>query len=194
MSIDIQLSADHKYTINGRPVPSVTQVLGDVLPGWQASEWYMQRGTAVHACAALIAQGKTFRNDPQIDGQVSACRRFFREIRPAVRLVEYRVASVRHGYAGTLDLVAEVGSWLAVLDWKASIGPAARYQVTAYALALEEMDGRGPRWGCAVELREDGTYRMSEVWDTRRLRAGWLAIVGAYRVRRECGIPERGEG
>ena len=198
--IDIQLSADHHYTVNGQPVPSVTQILGDTVPGWQADDWYLQRGQAVHACAALIAQGKAFKHDPQIDGQVRACIRFFREVRPVVRLVEYRVASVRHGYAGTLDLVAEIQGRVCVVDWKASIGPATKYQVTGYGIALEEMEGNGPRWGCAVELLKDGTYGMSTgdrgqgpFWDLRRLRAGWLALLGTYRIRRECGIRE-GEG
>ena len=39
----------HAYTIDSRPVPSVTQVLRDVLPMFHAEEYYLQRGRAVHA-------------------------------------------------------------------------------------------------------------------------------------------------
>jgi len=194
MPYDLQFTDNpHGYTLNGRPVPSVTQILDDVVPGWHASEWYLQRGTAVHACAAMIARGQTFRHDPQIDGQVEACRRFFREVAPAVLEVEARVASVTHQYAGTLDLRATLASKDTIFDWKASIGPATKYQLAGYAVALEDDTGHLPRWGCAVQLREDGYYSMSDMYDLRRLKPGWLVLLGAYRIRRECGITLEGE-
>jgi hypothetical protein len=51
--------ATHTYKINGRSVPSVTQVLGDLLPCYRAGEWYKARGRAVHAAAELERQGWT---------------------------------------------------------------------------------------------------------------------------------------
>jgi len=190
VTIDFDEAA-HVYTLNGEVVPSVTQVLGDVLPGWQAGEWYLQRGQAVHAAAAMIAWGVEFDHDPQIEGQVRACRRFFREVQPRVIQVEFRVASEVHGYAGTLDLLATINGKPTVLDWKASIAPSARYQVAAYALAYGESQvAPCPRYGCAVALGEDGYYKMSKMWDLRQLRAGWLALLAAHRIRREAGIKE----
>ena len=128
----------HAYTLDGRPVPSVTQVLADVVPGWRASDWCLQRGRAVHACAAMIARGHEFTNDPQIDGQVAACRRFFAEIRPTVALVETPVASDLYRYAGTLDLLVE---WpgnrgLVLVDFKSTLTPAVPYQLAGYCEAL----------------------------------------------------------
>ena len=76
MTLDFNEAA-HQYTLNGHDVPSVTQVLGDVLPGWRADDWYLERGRAVHACAAMIARGEEFDHDSVIAGQVAACRRFF---------------------------------------------------------------------------------------------------------------------
>ena len=112
-------------------------------------------------------------------------------MRPFVVAVEFRVGSSLHGYAGTLDLLAEINGKLMVIDWKASVAHSARYQLAAYAIAYGETIGAAcPRYGCAVELGEDGLYRMSEVWDLRRLRAGWLALLGAWRIRREAGIKE----
>ena len=34
----------HRYEINGRPVVSVTKILADLIPGWKAADWYLQRG------------------------------------------------------------------------------------------------------------------------------------------------------
>ena len=36
----------HTYMIDGRPVPSVTQVVSEFIACWMASEWYLKRGTA----------------------------------------------------------------------------------------------------------------------------------------------------
>jgi hypothetical protein len=176
--------ASHTYRIGGEPVPSVTQVLGDVLPGYQASEWHMQRGTAMHACAAMIAQGVAFDHDPQLDSRVTALCAFFRDIPLKVAAVEQRLYSPTYRYAGTCDLVGELNGKRVVLDWKSTLTPAAKWQVAAYGQIL------GINYGLAVEIREDGTYRMSEVWNLARAKSQWLALLSAYNIRRECGIKE----
>ena len=181
-------AATHTYRIDGRPVPSVTQILGDVLPGWQAGEWYLQRGTVVHACAAMIARGEEFDCDPQIAGQVEACRAWFRDVRPHPVAVEHPVCSRRLGYAGTLDMVAIIGKTPMIVDWKASEGPAAKYQLAAYALAYAECGYGSVRWGVAVELHEDGPSCPSERYDLRALTADWQAIRRTYDIRREAKI------
>jgi hypothetical protein len=109
--------ATHTYRIDGEPVPSVTQVLGDVLPGYQASEWHMQRGTAMHACAAMVAQGVAFDHDPQLDGRVAALRAFFRDIPLKVAAVEQRLYSPGYRYAGTCDFVGRIGGKMAEPGW-----------------------------------------------------------------------------
>ena len=188
--MNLTFAEPHNYAIDGAPVPSVTQVLNAVMPGWQAGDWYLQRGQAVHACAAMIARRENFTHDPVIDGQVRACIRFFWEVNPLVIAVERRVGHARYGYAGTLDLLCEIEGRLCVLDWKASISPATPYQVAAYALAYG--DPEGVRWGCAVELLETGYYRMSKgthgqgpFWDLRQYSGGWLAMLNEYRKQQE---------
>jgi hypothetical protein len=177
--------ATHTYRIDGEPVPSVTQVLGDILPGYQASEWHMQRGTAMHACAAMIAQGVQFDYDPQLDGRVTALRAFFRAVPLMVQDVEQRLYSPTWRYAGTCDLVGELNGKRVVLDWKSTLTGAAKYQVAAYGQIL------GVNYGLAVEIREDGTYRMSEVWNLARAKAQWLSLLCAYNIRRECGLTKK---
>ena len=186
--------ASHTYTLAGRRVPSVTQVLADLIPGWQASEWYLDRGKAVHACAAMIAQGVPFEHDPIISGQVAACRRFVREVCPVFHAVERRVCSRRYQYAGTMDaLIAIKGTrGPVVLDWKASIAKSLPCQLAAYAAAYTEETGVKVRYGVGVELRPDGTYRMTTVYDLRLVSQKWLAFLTVYGARRECG-QEAGE-
>lgn len=187
--------ATHTYRIDGRAVPSVTQVLRDLLPAWRASEWHLQRGRAVHACCAMIARGREFRHDPQIDGQVKAARLWFAHTKPIVRAVECRGAATRYQFAGTADMVAEIQGKLAIVDWKATLTPAVPYQLGAYALLYREVMGSvAPRYGYGVELHEDGTYRMSERYDLRVYGQRFLALLTAFNVRRECGISEEVSG
>jgi len=177
----------HTYTIDGRPVPSFTQVARDLIPGWSAGEWYMQRGTAVHACAAMIARGETFTCDPRIDGQVRACRRFFEEVRPIPLLIETPVYSLQYRYAGTLDLLCVIKGKYVVLDWKAQLTDAVPIQCAAYAIAATELC----QWGMGVELHDDGTYKCSDdIYDLKRYKPEWLALLTTFNVRRRLRIPE----
>lgn len=182
--------ASHEYRLSGVRVPSVTQVLGDIVPGWHADPWYLERGTAVHACAAMVARGEDFDFDPQIAGQVKAIRRFFKEVRPVVFAVEKMVWSCKYLYAGTLDLSATIGSRFLLVDWKASIGPAVRWQLAAYAVAYRECSENKniPRHGCGVQINEDGTYQIGEVYDLKRLEGEWLAMRTVYGIREKLKL------
>lgn len=181
----------HTYMIDGRPVPSVTQVLSDLMPGWKASEWYLNRGTAVHACAAMIAKGVDFDYDPLIEGQVTACKRFFSEVKPYMLygMTETRFWSSKYKFAGTLDLAAIVSYKTCIIDWKASFATALPYQLAAYSILVQEcLQEGGINHGFGVQLNDDGTYRMSEVFDLRRYKQGFLALLSAYNIRRECKV------
>ena len=187
-------ASSHTYRINGRPVPSVTQVMADVIPGWRAADWYLQRGRAVHACAAMIAQGLEFEHDERIAGQVAACRRFYAEVYgglPKVDLVEHPVFSRRYQFAGTLDLLASFPERITLVDFKATLTEAVPIQLAAYGIALNESSiGVNVKWGLGVQLNEDGTYKCSEVYDLRRYKAEWLALLTTFNVRRRLKIKE----
>ena len=64
-----------------------------------------------------------------------------REHKLSPQRVEQTVWSIAHGYAGTIDCVAELDGHLTVMDWKTGrrIYPEARLQVAAYRHALIEM-------------------------------------------------------
>ena len=174
----------HQYHIDEVPVVSVTQVLGDLLPGWKASEWHLNRGRAVHAAAAMVAQGIAFTHDPQIDGQVAACRKFFQEVKPVVGDVERQVYNKPNQFAGTLDLACMIGRKLVILDYKATLSPTVAWQCAAYALAGTYLGA----YGVGVELREDGTYYMSTMYDLKIYQREFLALLTAYKVRKRLGM------
>ena len=178
-------AATHTYTINGRPVPSVTRVLGDLLPAWKADSWYMERGHAVHACAAMIARGIDFDTPAGIEGQVAALRAFIAAFKPTVRHVEHMVYSTTFRYAGTLDLASDEGI---LFDYKGSMDEErARLQLAGYAVALSEMGDRRKWNGIAVELHDDGTYKIGGMWRLDNWRGEWLAVRAVYGIKERMG-------
>lgn len=158
----------HEYRVNGVRWPSVTEIISTVFgrPGWVADEWYLERGRAVHACAALIAQGKDFEHDERIAGQVAACRKFFSDFgeRLSVVAVEQIVASEEYVYAGTFDMACTLDGQDVVVDWKTQINERAKLQVGAYALARNGACASAGR-GLVVVLGEDGRYRCSDIFE-----------------------------
>jgi hypothetical protein len=174
---------EHRYTLDGREIPSVTTILADVIGvPWQASDWYLERGRAVHACAAMIARGIEFDHDPQIAGQVEACRRFFREFQPEVVEVETPHVDIAGGWAGTPDLVIQRSGKM-VVDFKASFSACLQYQLAAYG----ELTGASRGFG--VQLCEDATYRLSNpVRFDANTRARWGSLVAVHKMRREMGV------
>jgi len=181
----------HEYRINSRIVPGVTSVLRDLIPGWAASDFYLERGRAVHACAAFVARGKNFEYNPQIEGQVAALRRFYSEVKPVVIECEMPVYSMANQYAGTFDLLTRKPGTdaLMMLDFKSAVTLSVAYQCAAYALAHP---GRKEiRWGCGVEIRENGMYQISkEIYDLRLYKQDWLSLLRTYNIRRRNGIKE----
>jgi hypothetical protein len=69
-------------------------------------------------------------------------------------LLEQQVYSLRHGYAGTMDVYAEVNGEMSVIDWKSgkAIYREAYLQNAAYAEALREMKHGEPESGYIVRL------------------------------------------
>ncbi len=178
----------HKYHIAGRPVPSNTQMIKEILGEaiWSASDWYLERGRAVHACAAMIAQGKRFVHDPQIDGQVTACRLFFAENDIEVLEVEQPIYSMMYQFAGTMDLHCIIKKQRdTIIDWKSALSEVAEIQVGGYA--IERPDAK---WGLIVALQENGKYKAGKMFRLAQRKNEFLALRSVYGMRQRLGLDD----
>ena len=178
-------AATHTYRWGQQIIPSVTQILADLIPyPVSVAQWYLDRGRAVHACAALLAQGKTFKHDPAIDGQVAALNRFYREVRPEIIAVEQMHIHPARIYAGTCDLWTRIGTRLCIVDFKAS----SDIERTTLQMGGYSAFPRAPAHGVEVEVRDDGTYSMSPIINLRGgPRASFLAMASVWHVRERMG-------
>ena len=184
-------SSTHTYYISGKAVPGVTEiihsVLGNPYKGIDPShcEWYMQRGTAIHACCALIARGVEFTYDSRIEGQVSACRKFFEDYNPEPIEIETPHYSNTFGYAGTPDLVCRINGRRVVIDYKGSLTPEIELQLGGYGELVD------CNYGIGVQLKADGSYQPTDLFDLRKARREFLHLLTAYRWLKRLGRLER---
>jgi hypothetical protein len=182
----------HGYKIDGRSVPSVTQIIKETVgSGWLADEWYLTRGRAIHACADYIAQDLDFSFDERLSGYVAAIKKFFSEVKPTAtsvgRISEVVVASNLYSFAGTIDLICKIGSENVVVDYKHSIDlDRVPLQLGGYSVAALESLGIEVKKGIGVQIREDGTYSMTKPIDLRRPRSEFLALRTTYSIKERC--------
>ena len=75
-------SEKHLYTIDGAPVPSVTQMINAVYPrNYSCGNWYLERGSAMHYAIHFLVQGKLRWEsvDHRILGRIRAFEKFMLE-------------------------------------------------------------------------------------------------------------------
>ncbi len=144
-----------------------------------AKEASAREGTMVHEAVEAIMRGNhEYKPDPLIQPSVDAFSEFLRNTDVEPLLVEDRVVSREHGFAGTVDMVARVDGRVGILDIKTGKRIYRDYgmQTSAYVHAVSEM-GVVPTpttsWVlrldqartcelCGVTLRtKGGTFRVS---------------------------------
>lgn len=153
-------AAKHEYRIGNRVLPHVTEIVRRFCPmPYAAGDWYLQRGTAVHAGCALLARGKLdwASVDTEIRGKLSGAKAAMSVLYSETKWkgIEKPLCDVVLGFAGTLDLFSDG----LIVDWKSSIDAGAEMQLGGYSLLLEPTAAKGRRLA-AIELCDDGTYRV----------------------------------
>lgn len=163
----------------------VTQILKAV--GLIDIEWAtqedMDRGTAVHACTAMMDKGEEIDPnsiDPRVAPYLPGWTKFKAEMRPEILAIEERVEHPVYKYHGTLDRIIRVGHAEIVADIKT--GPPAPWhavQLAGYALCFTRpLD----RWG--IYLNSDGGYRLEKYGDRKDYDVFKAALTVASFIER----------
>ena len=141
------------------------------------------KGTEIHELAEKLAHGQEVEIPDEHAAYVASCVKFLDDWGAIPLVSEATVINRTVGYAGTLDLVAEMRRDRWLLDWKTGKGVYAdsTLQLVAYAraehylgpdgeehhMSLLEIDRAG-----IVHLRDDGY----DVYETDISESGWLAF------------------
>lgn len=177
--------ATHTYRIRGDVVPSVTQVIRATLPGaWQASDFYLGRGRALHHACALSDRGKLNEEtvDPSYAPKLRAWRKFIADSGAVIHEIELRLSSSLYRYAGTVDRVLRHDGHWVVCDIKSTIEPRVIVQLGGYSKLLDAAhDHPSVTRGVAVELKDSGSYECK--WYTKaELNRGEQTFLAALTV------------
>jgi hypothetical protein len=164
----------HEYFVGDERYPSVTEVLEpeqqlDGIPP-DVLERARIMGNHVHEACALLAYNRLdwATLDPLLVPRVQAARAFLKDTALTVLRVEYRMADPQLKVAGTLDLYGVLDRKTWVLDFKS--GAKSRtwgLQLAAYDHLFRRNFGGRPLKRGAVQLREDGSYRLIPYEDPR---------------------------
>jgi len=145
------------------------------------------RGTAIHDALRIYASEGTAPNvgdfPAEVRGYVSGLCKWLLEANAEPVHVEQIVGSAKHGYAGRLDLIANLTAGRTLVDLKTSpkarVYPEAHIQAAGYSLALQECGIEPVEHILIVAVGEQGEFST---------RAGcadpgdFLAVLGCHRA------------
>lgn len=200
------------YKVDGENLPSVTTIIGQVLPNpgitaWkarvgedearrvskEATDW----GTGLHALIEAVNRGHHADLTPEQAALVAPYVAWKHEHVETVIGAEKLLVSRRYGYAGTTDaLVIMAGDrYPAIVDFKSSktaLGQDEwRLQLAAYAIAAEEHLGLVCRRRIIVRLSrtEPDTLHVHELPENELAedRECFLALLRVWRWQRDAG-------
>jgi hypothetical protein len=142
-------------------ITTVTNRLGKEKAHKKELEKAADIGSQVHALVEWTLKAEMMQEagpSPKISDKAmwafSSWQKWRKEVNLKPLFVEVPVWSMAHGYAGTMDLLAEVNGVMTVLDWKSgkAIYPEAFLQNAAYRHATREMGHADPKAGLIVRL------------------------------------------
>lgn len=164
-------SALHEYRIDGKVVPSVTQVIKPLYDFSRAPKDIMERaqafGTAVHLACDLYDADDLFIDtlDPAIKPYLDGWIKFRTELDINDAKSEILVYSEKYRYAGRVDNIFRRGNMWVLVDKKTCTSEykQTRAQLAGYKIAAAEM-GLLPK-KCdvhSVRLLGDGRYKVGQ--------------------------------
>ena len=167
----------HSYTVDGKRVPSVTEITGVLTAGKYAEvnaamlQQAQRRGTEVHELCEAIDCGidpEELDIAPELVGYVNAYLAFLRDYSPEWDFIEKIVCTSE--YAGRADRIGWIDGKKCVVDIKTTANMdrisklALFFQLRAYREAIG-----GVQTGLGVQLRSNGRYtihRMEKIRDS----------------------------
>lgn len=164
--------ASHAYTVNGKRVPSVTEITSVLTAGKYAEstpalQQAQRRGTEVHELCEAIDCGidpEELEIAPELVGYVNAYLAFLRDYRPEWDYIEKVVYC--SDYAGRADRIGRIDGKTAILDIKTTSNMdrlsklALYFQLHGYDRARERMGEPPAGIKAGLQLKRDGKYTL----------------------------------
>jgi hypothetical protein len=187
--VEIQLSSDHIYTVDGIQKPSFSEIKDTVYGHYPYPEGAAERGHHVHLATQLFDENDLDEAtlDPVVAGYLEGWKLFREEMDFNPLQIEMKVYNPTYGYCGTLDRIGtfrdKPNNRKALIDIKSGAKEWHHpLQSMAYAACLDEPHDR-----YALYLSADGKYKL--VAHTRRADLqDWLCTVRVYQIKKENNV------
>jgi hypothetical protein len=204
VGIDFSFDAErHLYLVQGRPVPSVTQVLHSAglsadysMVAPEVLERKRTIGEYVHKATQYLDEGCLDLEtvDPEIQGYLAAYQQFVRDWGFRPHLIEHRLVGRINGMlcGGTIDRAGPMAGKLWIIDLKCieRLYPAFALQTAGYELLLPKPVVPPFKYTRAVlQLKRDGSYKLtaySDLTDLDLFRAA--LVVTAWKMNQGMDI------
>jgi hypothetical protein len=193
MSIELIFNEEkHEYSVSGRVIPSVTQIISSVglyefdYVSKQTLRIAAERGRIVHTYIEWYEQGILDESsiDPELAGYFQAYLAMKKQHNfSKPESLEKRVYS-RLGYAGTLDMLLDGGTW--IHDHKTGVkSPTHGLQLSAYWLAEHPNTADKPFKLTCGYYRQDGSFELVEYPYEPLI---WIAVLTDYNWRKKHNL------
>lgn len=180
---------DHRYSVNGATVPSVTQVIGASVDNYsfidpgilEHKAWI---GTGVAECLEIYNRDGSFPSDVHDDIAIylPGYEKFRAVANWEPEFVELPLYSQKYGFAGTLDEAGLLEGERAIIDTKTvvTVFPSVGLQVEGYKkLVTDELDAKyadADRY--ALQLDTKGGFKLVPFTD----RGDWGIFLSMLQV------------
>jgi hypothetical protein len=188
--------------------------------GWdEAEEIKMaagEKGTRVHIASEDVMQGKPVNTNakyadrsgiekeltPEECEAINSCLNFLKDVNPKIHIVEQIVKNKEVGYAGTMDVVCEIGGELGILDIKTSqsLYTSHKIQLSSYLHAFKGLPTIEVHGGKEIKVMKMPTklwvlqlgYRRNERrWKLTEVEDDFEGFMLAHKLwQREAGKVE----
>lgn len=172
MRMNLEFNAElHEYRINGKRVPSVTEICAPLtaIEMNKLSPSLIQaaanRGTIVHELTELIDYGtapEDLEMFPDIAGYITAYQRFLRDYQPKWTRIEYRLGSEADGFAGTLDRMGVIDDRPCIVDIKtaSAVSRPTKVSWVSQLSGYRRLCGNAALDRYNLRLKPDGKYSL----------------------------------
>lgn len=167
MSYNLEFdSQTHTYRVDGRVVPSVTQILKNT--GFIDDRFFTveaaQRGTRIHEASVMVENNTLdwFSINDEDHPYVRAYEKFLKESEFKAIMIEYRLYCKVYNFTGTPDRVGYLGDKPVIIDLKT--GAKQNWWILQLAGYKHLVKMNHPMFAAAeclsLELRDNGNYNL----------------------------------